>query len=268
MLLDGILLDRQSSVPLRRQLTGYIELRILAGQIRPGHRLPSVRRLSELLGLHRNTVAAAYRDLVRSGFASARRGSGVYVRFVDGGRGLAAASVSVHGARDFVLRCEDPHLAAVLEAELESRFVARVRHEDEPCGPACDLILAPSTGFLRRVRIMPRPAIVAVVSSSDAVHRLVSAAVTVHAGEGIGYLPVSASSSVSLVRVTRLARMVTADFDAIGTARRILGPSVESLPVISERSLANILRLALHHERRRQQPEHRKTAERSRTAGV
>jgi DNA-binding transcriptional regulator YhcF (GntR family) len=75
-----IVLNRKGGVPLRDQLLAQLELRILAGALASGQRLPSVRALARRLGLHPNTVSAAYRDLQKAGQLEARRGAGVFVR--------------------------------------------------------------------------------------------------------------------------------------------------------------------------------------------
>src|SRR5262245_11995308 len=75
----NIVLNRESTVPLRAQLGLQIEVAIVTGQLQPGKKLPSVRELARRLGLHHNTVAAAYGDLTERGLVEARRGSGLYV---------------------------------------------------------------------------------------------------------------------------------------------------------------------------------------------
>jgi DNA-binding transcriptional regulator YhcF (GntR family) len=75
-----IVLNRKGGVPLHDQLLAQLELRILTGNAAPGQRLPSVRALARRLGLHANTVSAAYRELEASGHVELRRGAGVYVR--------------------------------------------------------------------------------------------------------------------------------------------------------------------------------------------
>ncbi len=75
----NIVLTRESTVPLRAQLGLQIEVAIVTGQLLPGKKLPSVRELARRLGLHHNTVAAAYTDLTERGLVEARRGSGLYV---------------------------------------------------------------------------------------------------------------------------------------------------------------------------------------------
>ncbi|MEJ2336428.1 MAG: winged helix-turn-helix domain-containing protein [Gemmatimonadales bacterium] len=68
------------SVSLRKQLAAQIGAAIRSGELDTGRRLPSGRRLAELLGLHRHTVHAAYADLARLGLVHQRRRSGVFVR--------------------------------------------------------------------------------------------------------------------------------------------------------------------------------------------
>jgi GntR family transcriptional regulator len=57
-----------------------LELKILAGDLPLGHRLPSVRSLARRLKVHHNTVSAAYQALEDSGHVELRRGAGVFVR--------------------------------------------------------------------------------------------------------------------------------------------------------------------------------------------
>jgi GntR family transcriptional regulator len=75
-----IVLNRKGGVPLHDQLLAQLELQILGGTIAPGARLPSVRALARQLGLHANTVSAAYRELEAAGHVELKRGAGVFVR--------------------------------------------------------------------------------------------------------------------------------------------------------------------------------------------
>ncbi len=71
-------------MPLREQLTTQIKLGVLSHDLRPGERLPSTRELARRYQIHANTVSAAYRELEARGWLEFRRGSGVYVRPLDG----------------------------------------------------------------------------------------------------------------------------------------------------------------------------------------
>ncbi len=84
-------LNRKGGVPLHDQLLAQLEMKILAGAIAPGQRLPSVRVLARRLGLHANTVSGAYRQLQQAGHVELRRGAGVFVR--------AGAPASLEDAR-------------------------------------------------------------------------------------------------------------------------------------------------------------------------
>ena len=72
--------SHSSEVPIYRQLVTQVVLAIVAGDLRPGDRLPSTRELARRFALHPNTVSAGYRQLEREGWTERRHGSGVYVR--------------------------------------------------------------------------------------------------------------------------------------------------------------------------------------------
>jgi GntR family transcriptional regulator/MocR family aminotransferase len=72
-------LERGSGVPLHRQLYEGLREAILAGRIRPGGRLPSTRALAEDLGASRNTVLAAFGQLLAEGYVEGRVGAGTTV---------------------------------------------------------------------------------------------------------------------------------------------------------------------------------------------
>lgn len=65
-------------VPVRRQIAAWLASGIRDGEVAAGARLPSVRRLAELVGVHRNTAWEAYGELARQGLVRRVEGSGVY----------------------------------------------------------------------------------------------------------------------------------------------------------------------------------------------
>jgi GntR family transcriptional regulator/MocR family aminotransferase len=65
--------------PLNRQLYREIREAVLSGRLSAGARLPSSRALSQQLELARNTVLAAYDQLIAEGYVRAKKGSGIYV---------------------------------------------------------------------------------------------------------------------------------------------------------------------------------------------
>ena len=64
---------------MHRQLFDALRQAILAGRLRPGTRLPSTRVMASDLGVARNTVMAAFEQLVAEGYLQARVGSGTTV---------------------------------------------------------------------------------------------------------------------------------------------------------------------------------------------
>lgn len=72
-------IDIHSSVAVYIQIENHIQFAIASGKLKPGDQLPSVRELSERLGVNPNTVAKAYRDLEVMGLLYTRRGMGVFV---------------------------------------------------------------------------------------------------------------------------------------------------------------------------------------------
>jgi len=72
--------DREADRFLYRQVADLIAEQMRAGALRPGDRLPSLRRLSSSLGLSIPTVKQAYQELERQGRVESRPQSGFYVR--------------------------------------------------------------------------------------------------------------------------------------------------------------------------------------------
>ena len=74
-----VAVDRESPVPLRRQLAGALREGIRAGRLRTGVRLPASRALAAELGVSRGVVTDAYEQLTAEGWLAARRGAGTVV---------------------------------------------------------------------------------------------------------------------------------------------------------------------------------------------
>lgn len=77
--LDIMSVDRLSEEPMHRQIYGALRRYILGGQIPAQSLLPSTRSLADDLKVGRNTVIAAYDQLLAEGFVEARAGSGTWV---------------------------------------------------------------------------------------------------------------------------------------------------------------------------------------------
>jgi GntR family transcriptional regulator/MocR family aminotransferase len=72
-------LDRQSEIPLYKQIETYIRQGILSGSLVADTRLPASRQLARDLGVNRITVENAYAELEIEGLIYSRMGSGTYV---------------------------------------------------------------------------------------------------------------------------------------------------------------------------------------------
>lgn len=72
-------IDIHSSVAVYVQIENHIQFAISSGELKASDQLPSVRELSERLGVNPNTVAKAYRDLEVMGLLYTRRGMGVFI---------------------------------------------------------------------------------------------------------------------------------------------------------------------------------------------
>jgi DNA-binding transcriptional regulator YhcF (GntR family) len=71
--------DPASGAPPYEQLRRQVVEQVAAGMLRPGARLPPVRRLAEELGLAAGTVARAYRELEAAGVVETRGRAGTVV---------------------------------------------------------------------------------------------------------------------------------------------------------------------------------------------
>jgi GntR family transcriptional regulator/MocR family aminotransferase len=74
-----VVVDRESSVPLTRQIYEFWRLGILNGRFPGGERVPSTREAATSLCVSRGTVAQAYEQLVSEGYFHSARGSGTFV---------------------------------------------------------------------------------------------------------------------------------------------------------------------------------------------
>jgi GntR family transcriptional regulator len=72
-------LDRTQRADLHEQVAAEIRRAIAEGEAKPGDRLPPVGDFAAVLGVNRNTVLRALRDLRDEGLLELRRGRGVTV---------------------------------------------------------------------------------------------------------------------------------------------------------------------------------------------
>ncbi len=72
-------LDSKSDVPLGVQLSWRLRALILTGQLNPGERLPSLRRIAGWAGVNVNTVRSVYESLEGEGLIVSQQGRGTFV---------------------------------------------------------------------------------------------------------------------------------------------------------------------------------------------
>ncbi|WP_259781211.1 MocR-like pyridoxine biosynthesis transcription factor PdxR [Aestuariispira ectoiniformans] len=74
-----VALERSSDKPMHRQLYDQLREMILSGRLVGGERLPSTRTLAKDLAVSRNTVAAAFDQLLAEGYLEGKVGAGSFV---------------------------------------------------------------------------------------------------------------------------------------------------------------------------------------------
>jgi len=74
-----IIVDKESSSPIYKQIIEQIALHIKNGYIKPGERLPSERELAVQTGISRGTIKKAYEELERNKIIEVVQGSGSFV---------------------------------------------------------------------------------------------------------------------------------------------------------------------------------------------
>ena len=86
--------------PVYRQIAGQIRSAIESHRLALGERLPTIRELSDRLGVNRDTVALAYEELARNGLVEATVGRGTFVTRGVGGCGGSPYLHTMSGSFD------------------------------------------------------------------------------------------------------------------------------------------------------------------------
>ena len=121
-----------SGIPVYRQIINAIYAEIGKGNLREGDRLPTIRDLTEKLGVNANTIAKAYRELDLKGIITSRRGDGSFVSAL---QGRAPASLTEEEKRTkldelFGRVIAEAKSLGITEAELMKHMSERMK-EDE-----------------------------------------------------------------------------------------------------------------------------------------
>ena len=72
-------IDPGAQVPLYEQVASELRRAIADGEVRPGQRMPLAKDLAAVLGVNKNTVLRALRQLRDEGLLEFRRGRGITV---------------------------------------------------------------------------------------------------------------------------------------------------------------------------------------------
>lgn len=73
-------IKKKSPLGIKEQLKRQIRSLVEHGELSPGERMPSARDMATMLGINRNTVSLAYKELALEGGLEIIMGSGTYVR--------------------------------------------------------------------------------------------------------------------------------------------------------------------------------------------
>jgi GntR family transcriptional regulator len=76
----GIFIQISSSgAPIYAQIVAQVESAVARGELKPGDKIPPVRKLAEELVVNPNTVAKSYRQMEQMGLVETRKGAGTFV---------------------------------------------------------------------------------------------------------------------------------------------------------------------------------------------
>lgn len=98
-------------IPIYLQIKSFILGKITSGEYLPGCKLPTERELSVELGVSRNTVSAAYKELLLEDVLEAQQGRGTFVKAAANHVGAEA----VGGRRERLVKIIDDAMVKVLE---------------------------------------------------------------------------------------------------------------------------------------------------------
>ncbi len=77
--IGGEIVEFTDKLPIYIQIMNYLKKKIIAGELKGGDKLPSVRELSSELKVNPNTVQRSYQELERENLVYTQRGMGTFV---------------------------------------------------------------------------------------------------------------------------------------------------------------------------------------------
>ena len=75
----NITVDLRSRVPIYEQIVNNVKEFVLAGIFMPDEQIPSIRQLTQQLGINPNTIQKAYAELERQGVIYTLAGRGAFI---------------------------------------------------------------------------------------------------------------------------------------------------------------------------------------------
>jgi DNA-binding transcriptional regulator YhcF (GntR family) len=155
-----IKIERESDIPVYRQIIEKITSLVASGGLKPGDRLPPERELALQLGIARGTITKAYEELVRSGILEVAQGRGSFISTRQDvlPRGRKEKAVELIGG--LVNELENLRFSS---REIKSLFDLILLEREErtehfhvaavDCSPESLKIFCRQLGFLSRIRI-------------------------------------------------------------------------------------------------------------------
>jgi DNA-binding transcriptional regulator YhcF (GntR family) len=118
-----------------QEIVAYVMDRLASGLYPPGSRLPTSRELAMELGVHRNTVAKAYKSLVDLGLVSSTPGRGTFAaaRLDLDNRRFHAQQISERLAED-ILRARRGNISEDRLRQTIAEHIATIYHAPPPRG--------------------------------------------------------------------------------------------------------------------------------------
>lgn len=98
-------------IPIYLQVKDFVLEKVKSGEYQPGFKIPTERELSAQLGISRNTVSAAYKELLLEGVLEARQGRGTFVKLTSDEVGHEVSG----SRRGRLIRIIDDAMAKVVE---------------------------------------------------------------------------------------------------------------------------------------------------------
>ena len=136
-LLSMLNLERNSNVPMTRQLENKIRRAVVQGSLPPDTRMPSTRQLALDLGVSRLTIKNAFEQLTTEGFLETRTGSGTYVAHLSTGDSPVKPTAKRRRRRRGRVGPVAPHVQSI-QNSLATTRLSHV-HAFRPGIPALDL---------------------------------------------------------------------------------------------------------------------------------